>query len=94
MRVRWTGGFDPRARRGRDNSSGSADSRRPCFDPRARRGRDARMPVSVLGARSFRSTRPQGARPLRGKVPQSFLTFRSTRPQGARRRRTILDGRG
>ncbi len=58
---------------------------RRCFDPRARRGRDRMDRNRVSIALAFRSTRPQGARPVILRTLELRSVFRSTRPQGARR---------
>ena len=59
--------FDPRAREGRDPTRGTQKARTHGFDPRAREGRDESWQRVGYGETVFRSTRPRGARPRRGR---------------------------
>ena len=58
------GGFNPRARRGRDVAGIIESLTSGGFNPRARRGRDHLPVVSFPPLCLFQSTRPQGARRL------------------------------
>jgi len=57
-----SGGFNPRARMGRDTSGNFLSDGTSCFNPRARMGRDLLFMIIRL-LTMFQSTRPHGARP-------------------------------
>ena len=77
-------GFNPRARRGRDQQSRMGVAGVLCFNPRARRGRDFTETRGFMMVWLFQSTRPQGARRYREIYAEIPRKFQSTRPQGAR----------
>ena len=56
------GGFNPRAREGRDMTAQVTLRIFLCFNPRAREGRDLRMESWRETMAQFQSTRPRGAR--------------------------------
>ena len=56
------GGFNPRARVGRDVSILTWIGILICFNPRARVGRDSHDYIPITLLRAFQSTRPRGAR--------------------------------
>jgi hypothetical protein len=56
------GGFNPRARAGRDMQPNYPSIRIDSFNPRARAGRDSQNALCIYLALLFQSTRPRGAR--------------------------------
>ena len=56
------GGFNPRARKGRDTAPRCWTDTPRCFNPRARKGRDTVSSASASTSALFQSTRPQRAR--------------------------------
>ena len=82
--VGLIGGFNPRARGGRDTMQLPQQSRHLSFNPRARGGRDRGSGLVIYGVLSF-NPRARGGRDVTSSARVNRINeFQSTRPRGAR----------
>ena len=81
---RYSAGFNPRAREGRDIRCCDVVLIQNCFNPRAREGRDRSCCKSPLCRVGFNPRAREGRDPFTTCSTLSVVMFQSTRPRGAR----------
>ncbi len=79
------GGFNPRARVGRDAYHADGATRWQEFQSARPRGARRKLPAVFVTCGMFQSARPRGARPSNASSTERPNLFQSARPRGARR---------